>query len=920
MDEKATASGFAQPDIQLDKTIEAMRNTALFEAGPVVTVRAAAEGEISFRRGDRLGRFFIVDELGRGAMGVVVSAYDPDLDRKVAIKVLRSELAVGETATHGQQRLAREAQAMAKLQHPNVVTVFEVGTVQHQVFVAMEFIDGQTLKAWLKEQPRGWRQVVELFVQAGQGLAAAHAAGLVHRDFKAENVLLRPNGIACVADFGLASAAGAALPEEAALSGKPSKATKPSERLPLNMTLTRTGQLLGTPAYMSPEQFLRKRVDAKADQFSFCAALYEALFDTLPYDGETMAELQASVAAGKVQAPPASTNVPPWITAALTRGLSPDPGKRFPDVDSLLGALTTDPTAGRKKALVRAGLAAALAALVLLLVIGPWRREQGRSCSAVAAEIGDVWDEPTRETVKRAFSATGSPDAEETFIRVDRALSAYVKAWKAMRTEACEATFARHEQTQGLLERRVQCLHRRRQEVTAVARILSRGPDKELLGNAVQVSMSLTPLAACADTDSLLAAVPPPEDPAVRARVEELRRKLDHVAALNMTNTTAAFVEGSQIANEAAREADATGYRPIQAEALRWVADMQYGSRDFKGAEATFQRALLAAAEARDDHLGAVVLARLLRLMAYDQGRNADSLALVPVAEAATVRTKDDVLRGQVVFEHAFLLDELGRGDESKQEAERALGVAEKALGSDHADVAEMIDFLGILEARAGRIPEAVAHHERAEATMVRALGPGHNKVAEILNNLCKAYKDWGQYARGQPACERSIAIAVIALGPEFQGVGCTRNHYAEVLCGQGKHAEGVAEAKTALSVLERSVGPEHRWVAASLTALGVCLVGWSKPDEALAPLERSLSLRARKPGHPLELAKTQFAMARALLGAHGDETRALALAKQALEAYSKAPGPRRVEHEALERWLGERAPPAPAARKGRQP
>ena len=612
-------------------------------------------------------------------MGVVVSAYDPDLDRKVAIKVLRAELADGESATHGQQRLLREAQAMAKLSHPNVVTVYEVGTLSDRVFIAMEYIDGVTLSAWLDGGPRPWREVIEVFEQAGAGLAAAHAAGLVHRDFKPDNVLIRKSGVAAVADFGLASAAG--IPMAGEQLAPDSIRSAHLDRSSFNMTLTRTGQLLGTPAYMSPEQFAGTKVDERADQFSFCVALHEALFGVAPFEGNTLPTLYDNIMAGKVRTPASSAKVPKWVLEALVRGLRADPEDRYPSMQALLAALTRDPAAGLRKRIMFGGIGLVMVLLSSIVAGAIYQSRHEDPCAGVAAEIEPVWDAKSRDAVNRAFKQSGQPGARDTFERVDRAMRSYVVAWSSMRTQACEATFERREQSEGLLDLRVRCLQRRRKEADAVAKLLARSDDPALLRNAVQATAQLTPLEACADTEALLAAVPPPEDPGVRAKVEELRARLDEVAALNMANTQASFKEGGEIAQQVEKEAQKLAYRPIQAEALRWKADMQYGSGRFKDAEATFGHALLAAAEAKDDRLEAVLLTRLGKLLAYDQGRTTDALVLIPVAEAATIRAKDDRLRAQVVFEHAYLLFQTGRAADARREGERAADHREGGAG-----------------------------------------------------------------------------------------------------------------------------------------------------------------------------------------------------------------------------------------------
>jgi serine/threonine protein kinase len=230
---------------------------------------AATSVANSLARGAAVGRYVILSRLGGGGMGVVYAAYDPDLDRKVAIKLLRPGRRT-DAASEGRARLMREAQAMARLDHPNVVGVLDVGTFEDQVFIAMELVDGLSLMHWMRQGHR-WRDVRERFIQAGRGLAAAHAAGIVHRDFKPDNVVIGKDGRARVLDFGLARAAKSeADTEETA--GPDGDVSVRSGSGSLERTLTQTGSLLGTPSYMSPEQWTSQPADAKSDQFSFCVA------------------------------------------------------------------------------------------------------------------------------------------------------------------------------------------------------------------------------------------------------------------------------------------------------------------------------------------------------------------------------------------------------------------------------------------------------------------------------------------------------------------------------------------------------------------------------------------------------------------------------------------------------------------------
>jgi eukaryotic-like serine/threonine-protein kinase len=301
----------------------------------------------------KIGRFTIVRKLGSGGMGVVYVAYDEQLDRRVAVKLLRSARPTPEARA----RLEREAQAMARLSHPNVVTVHEVGAHAEQVFVAMEFVEGKDLRGWLAAEPRTWRAVVGVFSQAGEGLAAAHEAGIVHRDFKPDNALVGDDGRVRVADFGLAHGFEGAAAELSSSGLEDSQGR-------LSLSLTRTGALMGTPAYMAPEQYAGKRTDARGDQFSFCVALWEALYRERPFSGETLLALSSAVSEGKINEPPADSEVPQWVQSILRRGLATAPDARWPSMRALLDALGRDPDAARRRILLVLGLGGATLALV----------------------------------------------------------------------------------------------------------------------------------------------------------------------------------------------------------------------------------------------------------------------------------------------------------------------------------------------------------------------------------------------------------------------------------------------------------------------------------------------------------------------------------------------------------------------------
>jgi tetratricopeptide (TPR) repeat protein len=346
------------------------------------------------RRGGmlRVGRYEMRSVLGAGAMGIVYAGYDPELDRPVALKVLLADR--GEPDDEG--RLQREARAMARLSHPNVVTVYDVGSVGGQVFVAMELVEGRTLTVWLREASRAWPEILEVFVGAGRGLAAAHEAGVVHRDFKPDNVLVGTDGRARVTDFGLA---------------RHRAARRPAVDSAADIGLTRSGVFAGTPAYMAPEQFDGGQVEARSDQFGFCVALFEALYGVRPFAGATFAALAEGVRAGHVREPPPDHPVPLHVRRAVMRGLEADPARRWPTMTGLLDELAS----ARDKPRGRRGRAALVVALAVLVVVGgigaSWnaRRSAGSARLAEAAAL--------RKSGQTERARAAAEDAERLFAR-----------------------------------------------------------------------------------------------------------------------------------------------------------------------------------------------------------------------------------------------------------------------------------------------------------------------------------------------------------------------------------------------------------------------------------------------------------------------------------------------------------------------
>ena len=371
--------------------------------------------------GSRVGRYLVLEEIGRGGMGVVLAAYDPRLDRKVAIKVIRT----ARDQERDRERVVREAQAMAQVRSPHVVAVHDAGELDERVFITMEFVAGTTLRSLLDDPPAPWREVVRMYVDAARGLQAAHEAGLVHRDFKPENVLVDESGRVAVSDFGLARLADDAKDQR-------NRSADPKLVSTLDTELTKTGELLGTPAYMAPEQWAGLPGDARSDQFSFCVALYRSLFRQPPFPGRTPTELMSAVTL-KEPKPAPSDVVPRRVRRAIMRGLARAREDRYPTMAPLIAELEGALARRRRTSLAvgAAGLAVGVAALIT---------ERAESSAAVTCEDGaDQIDRTWNARMAQVFGSLFVTEAERKWWKkTEGVIEDFVAEWKAVYVEACQ--------------------------------------------------------------------------------------------------------------------------------------------------------------------------------------------------------------------------------------------------------------------------------------------------------------------------------------------------------------------------------------------------------------------------------------------------------------------------------------------------
>jgi len=890
-------------------------------------------------RGSALGRYIVLNKLGGGGMGVVYAAYDPELDRRVALKLLRSDPAEGSKQEGARERLLREAQAMARLSHPNVISVHDVGTLGEQVFIAMELIDGRTLTRWLKEENRAPRRVLEVLIQAGKGLAAAHAGGLVHRDFKPDNVFVAKDGHVKVLDFGLARAA-EDLASHAPTIPPRLEAFGSSTPRVLEARLTRTGAFSGTPAYMAPEQFLGKTTDARTDQFSFCVALYEALYGERPFSGDSVEALAQQVTSGKVKDPQKSRRVPGYLRPILRRGLRTNPDDRFPSMELLLRELGKDPRVLRRRALAVGGVALALAAVGTGYQQAAYRHSQ--LCKGAEQKLLGIWDEERSRAAEAAFLATGASSAAEAFRETKKGLDRYARSWVNVQTDACEATRLRGEQSEQLLDLRMECLSQRREELKALVDLFA-AADAKLVQSSVQATQSLTALDGCSDSEALRAPIRPPADPGTRTKVEELQKDIGKVTALHHAGR---YSVGLPLATKIVDQAKAIHYRSAEAQALYVLGSFQIARGDYKSAEHSIKEAVLAAEAGRDDavlgrawttlvwiaeaqdhyelshesanHAFAVIerlggndklLARLFNALGnLFQKESKYEEALVHFRKALALKEKlvgpEDQDIAVSLTNIGIVLQYLDQVDQAVDHFQRALAIREKALGPTHPEVADSLQNLARMLDRRGKHAEARPLLERALTIQETALGPLHRRVAATLDALGTNDRYLGKYDRALAAHQRALTIREKTLGPGHSSVAVALNDIGALFSLQGRHVQALDYYRRALAIREKALGPEHPSLSSDLTGIGKEYLDLHLARKAIAPLERSLSLGEKMPGGRVFLANTRFALARALKDAGRDLERALQLASLAHDTYAADGDQSRGQLAEVNAWL----------------
>jgi len=801
--------------------------------------------------GTRVGRFIVQGPIGAGGMGVVHAADDPVLERKVALKVIHADHGEGPASDERRVRLLREARAIARLSHPNVITVHDIGIHADQLYVAMEFVEGSTLRSWLAAAPRSWREIVSVFVAAGRGLLAAHRAGLVHRDFKPDNVLIGDDGQIRVTDFGLAyslfgadrDAIGGTVPGWLVEAG----GVLSSGLQDREGRLTRSGALVGTPGYIAPEVLRGGTADFASDQFSFCVALYEALFHERPRLSSPSSPAEVVEPSSEPSRPavnslaPVSNDryvVPDWLRQTVQRGLGWRPEDRHPSMETLLTALNREPI---RRWWARLGLG-----LVVVVAIGIALRlfvadkPEREICTGAVAQVSAIWNPGVLAQVQSGFAATARAHAQASADRVGEQLDRYTRQWANLHRSACLAT-ARGEQSSDLLDRRLLCLGRSLDQVGALLELFVHRADGDLVDRSIALVGKLRPLSACGDSADLLSRVAPPIDPTLRARVTELERQVDRAEIERHAGRPRAAADGVRAVLEAQ---EALGYAPLAAQAGRVLGrSLEDLGRPAEAREALTQAQRMAQ-RAGDIKLSIHLMIDLLAVVGVRQQRYGEAQLLGQLAESTLERPDlrdDETTRAQLLAALGSIATAEWKVDRAVELQREVLAIRRRTLPAISEEVASAEENLGVALRNKTDKEEARQHYREALAIRRRLFGDQHPLTAAVHINLGVTYLDEANAVDAR--AHLLTALAILERIPEHRSYANLLNNLGELERTVGDHEQSRRYHEAALAVRMRQLGPDHPSVAASLAAIGTAARNLGDTREALAVHRRALAV-----------------------------------------------------------------------------
>lgn len=811
------------------------------EASPTLfdqTRVGTADNDVNLHIGTLVARYVIVSRLGSGGMGIIYLAYDPELDRRVALKLLKDT----SPSPEAQKRLLREAKALAKLQHPNVVAVYDSGTWNNQIWIVMEYIKGQTLTDWLRERSPKYHEVIRIMRDAAKGLIAAHTLGLVHRDVKPDNVMISNDSRVRVMDFGLVGAERENRKTNT-LSSERSLAIK--EKSLIREMLTHDGDIMGTPAYMAPEQFFGAPTDSRTDQFSWCATTWEALFGERPFAGETLWELALAVTQGSIQQRAAGNRVPRWLRRVLERGLSNEPERRFGNMEDLLRAISRGEIIRTR---LRIGLAVTLTVLIVLFGWIMFIHQRSRICDAISLRVNETWSDTRRTAVKQAIMNSGRPFAETTWQSVSTALDTYAEGCVAELTDACAAAEIYGTQSPSVQARRYSCADTRFRSLDALINELLEGK-VEAIDNAANLVAALPALSSCHDEVHLLAGVAAPGVP-IFETVSDIRGDLSVARARQLAGDPN---NARTIAEMARAAAKAVGYPPLHAEADLICGRISLELSDFDAAERDLEAAYHEASRLGHDE---IALEAMLVLSSLE-----GKLARYDVAET-WIRLAEDMLvrldrparwEGEWLLRYAKLNGARGFESEAMTMAQNAL-VYLQAVGVTTTDIQiDAINNIGIFQEKAGRLDDSMATLERGLEIVRTVFGEGHPSSVALINNRASLLARQGHLEEALVDLRAGLSIRSKVYGEDSPPYAFSLGQIGDVLTTQGHYSEAITVLERALAIQTEKLKFGHVDTAGTLISLGKAYYRLGRSVEALRVTERAHRLLVASLGesHP---------------------------------------------------------------------
>ncbi len=908
-------------------------------------------------------RYVIIRPLGAGACGQVFLAYDAELDRKVALKkILRPN--------RDKELLVHEARLLAKLCHPNIVTVYDIQelpslTGRLSQYIIMEYVEGCSLREWLAHEPRSQTEILAVLQQAGQGLAAAHVAGIIHRDFKPENVLISESGQARVVDFGLSQTA------ELTESGEMYETSD-------DETTTSLTQITGTPAYMAPERYFNSEGSVASDIFSFGITLWEALVGQRPFRGKTIRELQYQIISGQLANPP--KQMPRRIARILQRCLAHDPADRWPAMEPLLADLADDPRPRRRRWV--AGLALTFTAAVAGSLLAP-NNSDSPACEGIEHGFASSWNDDTKTQLRSAVLASDVPYAGDTWERLHTKLDTYANSIRGASKDACEAARVHKRTSSELADRRLACLRARELELDAFVDTLRTG-GATAVEHALQASESLTPVSIC-DAHVLLNERTAPPNSEVAADVEVVRTELTRIKAMDLGGRAS---EVTELADATMQRAESIGYVPLLAEAQWHRAHLYETNMAFEHAEPAYRKAWWSGLASNHDLIARDAANQLAAIMAMDPSRAADARMWSDNAEAVATRMGVD---GDQQIHRLRTLARIAEGQGDYESAVRsrqqATEVATNVFGPNSWKTSAALNYLSFARMHVGDLDGATDAVERGLASGIAALGENHPDLSELYRQQSNIFIEKGEYRAAEVASRRAVELVEAAYGSESRALAPGLYAHGVTLCKLGRGNEGLQKIARALAsflplgrehlhvmimqisradclrylerfeeareiyvdylaIAQRILGADHDVAVAAHCGLGElalatndakagehhfrrvleigearapidkqtlvpALVGLAevelmrgRHDQARGHAQRAIELQVATTGTDATLARPRFALARALIHMPGQRGRALQLANLALKGYETAAPANSRAHKNVSAWI----------------